>query len=194
MCQTLGQGLAPSEQNRQRSLCSIGEDRQSRQIRHREKYMWYQMKKRAIEKDKARKGERVCGWMGAVVENFKEKVTAEQLSPTHLSGPPWTPGLREQSLFQSHITFTSLALTLITATATAWKCLPCQAELPQTWGPVISFTTLFLEPKTGTCMWETLYEYLLGEQMSENRTLLRKCPDFPSAGAHRSQYIPLHSF
>lgn len=99
MCQTLGQGLAPSEQSRQRSLCPIGEDRQSRQIRHREKYMWYQMKKRAIEKDKARKGERVCGWMGAVVENFKEKVTAEQLTPTHLSGPPWAPGLRERSLF-----------------------------------------------------------------------------------------------
>lgn len=46
------------------------------------------MKTRAVEKNKAGKEEVVSVGVGAVVEHFNEKVTADQLTPTPPSGPP----------------------------------------------------------------------------------------------------------
>lgn len=58
------------------------------------------MKKRSAEKNKAGKEEVVSMWVGAVVANFKEKVTAGQLTATPPSGPLRTPRLREHSLLR----------------------------------------------------------------------------------------------
>lgn len=52
-------------------------------------YTLCQVKKRAIEKNNAERGNRgVCVGGGSVVTNFKDKVTADHLTPARPPGPP----------------------------------------------------------------------------------------------------------